>query len=377
MNKARLSAILTLAVICTVGISYAAYKAIPPKKHPINTPIPVSPATASSTEGHHPEAPSTVPSVPIPVEPVKPAKLPTASGEKPPQFVVLSFDGSKSLDMWKQTTDFAHQLTAQGKPLHFTYFISGVYFLTSKTKNQYLPPQHATGTSAIGYGASDADITARVAAINQAIADGNEIGSHANGHFDGTHWTKAEWLSELSQFDHLTKQAGKLELPNNAYTGFRAPELGRSLIMTDALKELGYRYDGSNVGKPDQWPSKYPNGLWSIPLAKITFGTTTSPILSMDYNFYMKQSKAKDTAKKGSAEWQLFYDQMMASYRQYFNTNYQGTRAPVIIGHHFSLWNDGVYWDVMKDFATEVCGKPEVHCVTFSELIAWLERQPQ
>jgi hypothetical protein len=89
----------------------------------------------------------------------------------------------------------------------------------------------------------------------------------------------------------------------------------------------------------------------------------------MDYNFYFKQSNAIDVAKRGTPLWDEYYNQVLTSYRNYFRHSYTGNRAPLFIGHHFSLWNDGVYWEAMKTFAREVCGKPGVKCVSYKELM--------
>ena len=50
--------------------------------------------------------------------------------ERPPQYVLLAFDGSKSLPFWEESRDFARE-----NDIKFTYFISGVYFLHSGTKS--------------------------------------------------------------------------------------------------------------------------------------------------------------------------------------------------------------------------------------------------
>src|ERR1700759_2357249 len=52
------------------------------------------------------------------------AKTRPHSVNRPPQFVVLAFDGSKSLGMWQETRKFAKDMTAAGKPVKFTYFIN-------------------------------------------------------------------------------------------------------------------------------------------------------------------------------------------------------------------------------------------------------------
>jgi hypothetical protein len=173
---------------------------------------------------------------------------------------------------------------------------------------------------------------------------------------------EADWKSEMNQFEQFLAGA---HVP--AWYGFRAPELGRNPAMYKVLAEKGFIYDASGVRKPTDHPTKDKNGITELALAKIQYAHTTSSVLSMDYNFFVKQSGAKDVAKKGTSEWQKMYDDMLTSYRTYFDTNYNGTHAPVIIGHHFSLWNDGVYFEVMKEFAREVCGLPNVKCVTMRE----------
>jgi hypothetical protein len=309
----------------------------------------------------------------------------TLASTSTPQFVVLAFDGSQSLNMWQETRQFAKDLTAQNKPLHFTYFISGVYLLKPSAKDLYLPPQHATGTSAIGFGWSARDVANRVEQINLASQEGHEIGSHANGHFTGVKWSKEDWTSEFDQFNQFVTQVeannGLQKEPlirkhiQAHISGFRAPELGVSDGLWPVLKDRAFRYDTSRIAKATDWPKKNAFGTWEFPLAKINFATSTSQILSMDYNFYFKQTGAKDLYKKGTPEWTYLYDQMYMSYQNYFTKNYLGNRAPVFIGHHFSTWNDGVYWEALKAFAADVCGKPEVRCVTFSELADYLDKK--
>ena len=53
--------------------------------------------------------------------------------------------------------------------------------------------------------------------------------------------------------------------------------------------------------------------------------------------------------------------------------DYFGNRAPVQLGHHFSKWNGGAYWEAMQTVAKRVCGLPEVKCVTFKEIVKFLE----
>jgi len=305
-----------------------------------------------------------------------------------PQFVVLAFDGSGSLPMWEKTRAFAREETAKGTPVKFTYFISSVFLLEEKNKLLYHPPKpERTGMSKIGFGYNRNDVAARIAEINGAFAEGNEIGSHLNGHAESGAWTAEDWknefatfsqfvfhVSENNQWDPAFAKDHALALTAKDIVGFRTPNLAVNKDLWGTLKENGYRYDTSLTGRGDQWPVKRSDGMWEFPVMSIAHAaSSTHRILAMDYNFYYNQSGAKDIAKKGTPEWQVFYQDMLDSYRQYFQKNYAGNRAPVFIGHHFSEWNDGAYWEAMKTFASETCGRPGVQCVTYRELADWLD----
>jgi peptidoglycan/xylan/chitin deacetylase (PgdA/CDA1 family) len=278
-------------------------------------------------------------------------------------------------------------MSTSGIPVHFTYFINPVYLLALQDRMLYRPPHEPVGASAIGFAYSAKDVANRVEQINLALSEGNEIGSHAVGHWNGSTWSEADWKSELDQFSWLvsnvetnnglvneTPERRAINVPEGGIVGFRAPLLGRNDNLYKVLAEEGYRYDTSGVAKPDVWPVKLMSGLWEFPLARINYASSSFKILSMDYNFYFKQSGAKDIARRGSPEWRRMYDDMLTSYRNYFDGNYAKTRAPVFIGHHFSQWNGGVYWEVMKEFARDECGKPEVRCVTYRELADYLDQ---
>jgi hypothetical protein len=110
----------------------------------------------------------------------------------------------------------------------------------------------------------------------------------------------------------------------------------------------------------------------------------------MDYNFYVSQNLGGEISfqqmadkynavysKKKTAQdvRRDFKAQMLDSYLLYFKNNYEGNRAPLSIGHHFSMWNDGIYWEAMMEFTERVCGLPEVQCVTNEELKEALEKE--
>ena len=51
-----------------------------------------------------------------------------------PQFVLISYDGSRSVQTWKNILEFENLMKSQNKPLQSTFFINTAYFLTSDTK---------------------------------------------------------------------------------------------------------------------------------------------------------------------------------------------------------------------------------------------------
>jgi len=308
------------------------------------------------------------------------------------QYVIISFDGSRSIPMWNETRQFAKDMAAKGKPVHFTYFINPIYLITKDVaKKVYQPPTAKMGDSLIGYADSEQDVKNRVEQINLAYSEGNEIGSHDVGHFNGSKWSEDQWLQESNSFDSIIANVQK----NNPdvsiqpwvsglqnFVGFRAPELGVNSSLYKALSLKKYLYDASGIRMPNKYPVKDKDGIWHIGLGIIKMKDLTPDglvgagkpryVLSMDYNFWMLQSKVKNVATKGTPLWNTYFAEMKDSYLNYFNNNYEGNHAPVVIGHHFSAWNDGVYWEVLKSFAEDVCGKPKVKCVTFKEYTDYL-----
>ena len=297
-----------------------------------------------------------------------------------PQFVIFSFDGSKSMPMLDETLTFEQKLAAEGKPLHFTYFINAAYFLTDANAKLYQAPDQPQGTSRIGFGGSISDVALRVHEFNTAFSEGNEIGSHSAGHFDGSAWTYDQWKQEFSSFASLLTNVQKnnssqqIDAPVflNSIHGFRAPNLGVNPNLYKVLSESGFTYDASGVSAADTWPTKDTAGLWHIPLGTVLVGSTKSHVISMDYNLWTHQSGAKEVAKKATPLWNTYYNEVASAYIDLFNSHYTGNRGPIVIGDHFSKWNDSVYWEAMKNLAENVCGQPQVRCVTMSTLVDYL-----
>ncbi|WP_339130646.1 hypothetical protein WJM95_17460 [Streptomyces sp. f51] len=303
-------------------------------------------------------------------------------GRRPPQFVVFSWDGSGE-DGQKLFSHFRRLSKANRATM--TYFLSGVYLLPESKRDLYRPPQHSPGSSEIGFN-DEQGIEDTVEQLRGAWLEGNEIGTHFNGHFCGAEagvgqWSVADWKSEIAQAKSFVKSwrtnAGLKDsapLPfdyDRELIGARTPCLeGRENFMK-AARELGFRYDTSGVG--DQvWPTRK-EGLWDLSMQLVPFPGHSHEQLTMDYNFMVDQSGTRtqgDPAKR-----QLWGDQMRDGLLKGFDRAYDGNRAPLIIGNHFESWNGGTYMRAVDQVVERVCTKAEVRCVSFRQLADWLDAQ--
>ncbi|MFD6751279.1 polysaccharide deacetylase family protein, partial [Streptomyces anthocyanicus] len=201
-------------------------------------------------------------------------------GQKPPQFVVFSWDGAGE-DSQKLFSHFRKVSKANNATM--TYFLSGVYMLPEDKRDLYRPPQHSAGSSEIGFN-DQQGIEDTVKQLRGAWLEGNEIGTHFNGHFCGTEggvgqWSVADWKSEIAQAKSFVKSwktntglKKESALPfdyDKELIGARTPCLeGRQNFMK-AARQLGFRYDTSGVN--DQlWPQKK-EGLWDLSMQLVPF----------------------------------------------------------------------------------------------------------
>jgi hypothetical protein len=303
-------------------------------------------------------------------------------GEKPPQFVVFSWDGALESDdhLFSHYRELAKEYNA-----HMTFFLTGIYLLPKSKKDLYHPPQHPVGSAAISY-PTDEHIRTTLEQLRLAYEQGNEIGTHFNGHFCGAKgggdWSVAEWKSEIDQFYAFVEKwktnTGYQDLPalpfdfKREVVGGRAPCLEGQPNLLKAIKSYGWRYDASSPGDFQIWPAKK-NGVWDFPLQMLPYENGKYQGLSMDFNFLYNQSNGDthgDPAKY--AQWE---QQTVDSYMAGFNRVYYGSRAPLFIGNHFEDWNGGIYMKAIDQVVKNVCTKKGVKCVSFKELADWLDAQ--
>ncbi|MFE2728101.1 hypothetical protein [Kitasatospora sp. NPDC059327] len=313
------------------------------------------------------------------------------AGERPPQFVVFSWDGAGATADGGQFARFLK--IGREYKASMTFFLSGIYLLPESKKALYHPPRHRVGESDIGY-LTDQHIHDTLELLGTAWRDGHEIGTHFNGHFlsgrsDGNgvgKWTSAEWEAEIEQVMAFVMNwrthTGFADLPplpfdyRKELIGGRTPGLEGQKALLPAAVKLGWRYDASSPGQRQIWPQKVLNGkIWDLPLQTLPFPGRGFETLSMDYNIMANQS---DAGPKGDpAKYDAWRIQARDCYLAGFNRAYEGNRAPLFIGNHFQQWNGGIYMDAVEQTIKAIADKPDVRLVSFRQLVDWLDTQDE
>ncbi|MBL1113665.1 hypothetical protein JK364_14860 [Streptomyces sp. 110] len=313
----------------------------------------------------------------------KPERL--ERGQKPPQFVVFSWDGAGEVGngLFPRFRKLAEDHGAI-----MTFFLSGIYCLPESKKSLYRPPNNPVGASDIGY-LTDEHIKATLRNVREAWLEGHEIGTHFNGHFcsgSGSveNWTSAQWKSEIDQAMSFvtewrtnTRFTDVDPLPfdyHKELIGGRTPCLKGQTNLLPTARELGWRYDASSPGGLQVWPSKK-QGIWDFPLQQIPFPGHSFEVLSMDYNILANQSKNSTNAPP--ANYPGWRKQAAEAYIAGFKRAYETNRAPFFIGNHFEEWNGGIYMDAVEEALKHMADEKhkDVRLVSFKQLTDWLDAQ--
>nr|WSW68604.1 hypothetical protein OG461_21680 [Streptomyces sp. NBC_00995] len=324
---------------------------------------------STADTGKQPHQPST----PVPLEP----------GQKPPQFVIFSWDGAGEVGngLFPRFLELAREHDAK-----MTFFLSGLYLLPESKKTLYRPPGNPIGASDIGY-LTDDHIKETLKGVRQAWLDGHEIGTHFNGHFcsgSGSvgNWSPSQWQSEIDQSISFVTEwrtnTGWTDLDplpfdyRKELVGGRTPcLLGQDNLLPTA-KRLGWRYDASSPGGTQVWPTKRMD-VWDLPLQGIPFPGHSFEVLSMDYNILANQSQ--NSTRGMPSRYPGWRNQATQSYLSGFQRAYETNRAPFYIGNHFEEWNGGIYMDAVEDALKHIAGKPDVRLVSFRQFVDWLDVQ--
>jgi peptidoglycan/xylan/chitin deacetylase (PgdA/CDA1 family) len=296
--------------------------------------------------------------------------------EREPQFVVISFDGAHDVAQWKRSRTLARATGAR-----FTYFLSCVFLLSNETRATYTGPGRKPGQSNVGFAETKAEVAERLDQIRSARREGHEIASHGCGHFDGKGWSAADWGKEFAQFRTILRDAYKINgiegepkgwrrFAETGISGFRAPYLSVNAGLAEALVADGLTYDASSVSRGPASPRRK-GGLWHFALPMVPEGPKSRRVIAMDYNWFVRHSDAVEQPDTDGRFEERSYRALMDA----FEAEYDGARTPLQAGFHFTLMNGGAYWRALERFAREVCGKEEVRCIGYGDLVKTLEAQ--
>ena len=296
-------------------------------------------------------------------------------GEKPPQFVLFSFDGAGSHEHWQRVLPLAQKVNA-----HVTGFLSGLYLLPDHLRGEYEGPGHGRGRASISFGGTDAEVTTRINDLNTAFRQGHEIGTHYNGHFcagnepSGGRWSRADWTSELDQFFTIVRGAAArgLAVPETAFKGGRTPCLeGDPEKYLPVMGERAMTFDTSVTTEGVAWP-ELRDGVWEfwVPVVRVP-ALSGKKVIMMDYNLWYSLNGAKEEPARDAEFTAVTLDTYRAAYQAAYNTN----RAPLTVGNHFNDWSGGAFSRATEQFMNEVCVRPQTVCATYTEVIKWMKLQ--
>lgn len=305
------------------------------------------------------------------------ALQPAIAQDKEPQIILISFDGAHNNALWDKSRQMAKRVDAK-----FTYFLSCAFLITKDdARDFYRSPKNSLGLSNVGFAQSQPEIQTRLAHIWQARAEGHEMANHGCGHFDGKAWSTDEWNAEFDQFRDILSSAwmrngfGDQEPQDwqnfaiNEIKGFRAPYLSHSKNLFSSLEANNFTYDASTVSNGPKLPKLDTVTKFALPL--IPEGPSSKKIIAMDYNLYVRHSKAKDNPKLT----QMFEERSFQAFKAAFDKEYNGARIPLQMGFHFVEMNAGAYWRALERFAQDTCALPDVDCITYQEALTRLQQK--
>jgi hypothetical protein len=300
---------------------------------------------------------------------------PLRPGEKPPQFVIFSFDGAGSHTHWQRIMDVAARSEAS-----VTGFLSGIYLLDDGQKGRYRGPGHPAGKASIGFGGPPSQVATLVDDLNEALASGHEIGTHYNGHFcRGAEpsvggWSTAAWDGELDQFRSFVASARAergLQLDPATVRGGRTPCLeGNPAALFPALRAHGMTYDSSLTSTGVAWPEDR-DGIREFPMPVVLVPALGRKVILMDYNLWYAFNQAREAPARVTE----FTDRSLEAYRAAYAAAFAQNRAPLVVGNHFNDWNGGAFATAVERFLGDVCLQPETVCTTYGNVSRWMDLQ--
>ncbi len=299
---------------------------------------------------------------------------PLAPGERPPQFVIFSFDGAGSHEHWQQIMDRAGAAEA-----HVTGFLSGVYLLDDSRRARYRGPGHPPGKSSIGFGGSPTAVrtlsttstppwrqATRSAPTTTATsaAGPSPVSGPGRRRCGTTSWTS----SSASSRARARTASGWTP---RTVRGGRTPCLeGNWDAAVPAMVGHGLTYDTSRTSDGIAWPSDE-GGIREFWMPRVRIPALGKKVILMDYNLWFSLNGARDEPARAAE----FAEVTLEAYRAAYDAAARGNRAPLVIGNHFNEWSGGGFSAAAEQFVGEACLRPEAVCATYGEVSRWMDLQ--
>ena len=336
-----------------------------------------------------PEAAGSPPEPVAEAKPVGPEPEPTPSREARTQFILLSIDSTP-----RDEEGYHERLRARLRPFGdatFTLFISTGGLTLAKT---WTPPRASPWAAdpkqawqaylgnpklprnrpAVKYARHPGEILETVARIKRLHAAGVEIGSHGVRHEWSRErpyqkpWGTPRWTQEFSDHQRILDL---FDLPSPA--GFRAPFLDVNRAMFTALDEAAIAYDASSVwGRAMRWPRRHRDtSVWAFGIPQVDLpGGRRGLLFDISMKRRLERVRQADPELSNGHKWRTLNRLYSKVLQEEFARRFRSNRAPLLISGHGGFMIPNV------QFMKRVCGRPQVRCGTFSEVVAYLRRHP-
>lgn len=303
---------------------------------------------------------------------------PTPQSERT-QFVLVGFDINPSSTEHLEGTDYMAYYYAvnrgrrrTGRQGGYTMFLlSGGLQLDPATPNPPADVAPLVGRPprrmGLHYADDAASLRQKIANIRRLAELGVEMASHGVRHRHGGEMSEAQWRAEL---EDVLRIAELHDIPRPV--GFRAPFLETNEHFFTALGAHGFAYDVSQVGGLS-WPTRHPRtGVWQFTVPSVSIPGRSGAVLFYDENtLNVLRAEARSRGLSGADARRYVNDTFYEAGMRGFRQRYHGARAPFVIGGHNRMRAATIR------LLREVCGRPHVHCATFSEAVRYLEAHPE
>ncbi len=271
------------------------------------------------------------------------------------QLIGVSFDGLPD----RELLAFARE-----NPVRFTFFVSGVFYVTDEEGRLYRAPGMRAGRSRLGFGGDREQVNRNRALTLEALALGHEIGSHGNGHFPGVGYSRGSWESEFAYFEEHTVAWIRREHPSFSVIGFRAPGLATSSALPHALGRFGFRYASNSFHFRTARPAAA-GKLYELPMSVVRVENGRRSVVAMDYNIHaIHRSFGRHRPADRESD-------TRRSYHELFERQIRLGREPIHIAHHTGPIVGREYRVALLSFLRDVCWRDDVSCVRCVDLLDW------